>query len=123
MAEKKNIADPQKVYTIKFSKDQEPTLVAMGVNTNYYDYNGVCFLSPPDRPHMIRGKVGRLTRTEFIFISEGYKPGEWEFAELTYDVLKAGFYKQLYGGEELLKLVHNTKELQDYYRGHFPEYT
>lgn len=120
--EKQPIADPKKIYTIRMAGEKEACSIAMNVDISGKKFDGICYLTPADRGHMIRGKVGKRTENGFTFISEGFSPGEWEFTELTYDVLKAGFYKHIYGGEQLLKQVHNTQELQDYYNSNFPDY-
>lgn len=120
---KLQIADPEKIYTIRMPGEKEPESIAMDVDTSGKKIDGICFLTPPDHGHAIRGKIGDRKKNGFTFISKGYKQGEWEFEELTYDVLKAGFYKHIYGGEQLLELVHNTQELQDYYHENFPDYT
>lgn len=119
---KKQDADPKKIYTIRFPGEAEAIIIAMTVDTSKEKFKGIRFLTPPDRDHMIRGKVKRFTKNGFVFTSTGYCPGDWEFTELTYEILKAGFYKHIYGGEHLLKLVHNTQELQDYYNENFPDY-
>lgn len=120
---KKKTADPNKIYIYKFPGDTEFKAIAMDVDASREKFNGICFLTPPDRAHMIEGRIGKQTEHGFTFISKGFRPGEWEFEELTYDVLKAGFYKHIYAGEKLLEQVHNTQELQDYYHENFPDYT
>lgn len=117
----REIADPQKIYIYRFPHT-EFLEVAMDVDISRKKFDGICFQTTSGHGHAIKGKVGRKTESGFTFVSEGFEPGEWEFKELTYDVLKAGFYKHLYGGERLLKKVHNTQELQDYYHEHFPDY-
>lgn len=113
--DKQPIVDPKKIYVIRMTDEKEPVSIAMNVDLAFRDFKGICYLTPPDRPHMIKGKMGKKTENGFTFISEGFEPGEWEFTELTYDVLKAGFYKHIYGGKQLLEQVHSTQELQDYY--------
>ena len=120
---KKQIADPKKIYTVKMPGEEEATLVAMDVDISRKKFAGICFLTPSDRGHMIKGDLGEATADGFTFISTGFRSGEWVFTELTYDVLKAGFYKHIYAGDQLLKQVHNTQELQDYYHDNFPDYT
>ncbi len=114
-------ADPQKIYIYRFP-NREFLEIAMEVDTSRKKFDGICFQTTSGHGHAIKGKVGRKTESGFIFISEGFEPGEWEFSELTYDVLKAGFYKHIYAGEKLLEMVHNTQELQDYYHANFPDY-
>lgn len=116
------IADPKKIYIFRFPGETEVTGIAMMVDISMKKFPGIIFLIPENRGHAIRGKPGKKTKTGFTFISEGFEPGEWVFEELTYDMMKAGFYKHVWDGEQLLKLVHNTQELQDYYNTHFPCY-
>lgn len=120
---KRQTADTGKIYMIRFPGEAEAKTIAMNVDTSGKKFDGIRYLTPPDRDHMIEGKVGGQTKDGFQFTSTGYRSGKWEFTELTYDVLKAGFYKHIYGGEQLLEQVHNTQELQDYYHENFPDYT
>ena len=119
---KKRYADPEKIYTVRMAGDAEANMVAMDVDDSGETIDGICFLTPPDHGHAISGRMGKQTENGFTFLSKGYAKGEWEFAELTYDVLKAGFYKHLYGGEHLLELVHSTEEIREYYHKNFPSY-
>lgn len=122
MAEKMT-ADPNKIYVIRFPGDEEASEIVMNVETERKGFSGICYLTPPDHGHMIQGHPEKLTKDGFIFMSTGYMPGKWEFTELTYDSFREKYYKLVYGGEQLVKLVHNTRELQDYYHENFPDYT
>ena len=53
----------------------------------------------------------------------GEQSERWEFTEMTYDIFRDGFFKQVYGGGQLLEKVHNTDELVNYYYSNFPDYT
>lgn len=123
---KKQIADKNKLYAIRRPQDKTASEIVMNVETDRAGFAGICYLTPPDRGHMIEGKVEGLTWDGFAFIADqgGGKDRRerWEFIEVTYDNFKKEFYKIVYGGEKLLEQVHNTQELQDYYHANFPDY-
>jgi len=116
------IADPNKLYALRFAGDKEAKEIVMNVETDREGFSGICYLTPPDRGHMIDGTMGEKTKGGFTFNSTGYKPGEWEFAEVTYDNFKSKYHKLAYGGEQLLRQINNTRELEDYYHDNFPDY-
>ena len=119
---KQGYADPQKLYAVNFPDGASE--IVMKVTTDRKGFKGICFLTPPDRGHMIKGSVETQTENGFIFLADrGGQRERWEFSEMTYDKFKDGFYKQVYGGAQLLERIHNTEELVDYYYSNFPDYT
>ena len=124
---KQKIADRGKLYTIRRPKEKTAGELVMNVETDREGFAGICYLTPPDRGHMIPGKVGDLTWDGFTFIVD-YGGGKsrrekWEFIEITYDNFKSEFYRLVYGGEKLVEQFNNTKELEDYFHDNFPDYT
>ena len=122
---RKNIVDKGKLYALRFPKDKTASEIVMNVETDREGFAGICYLTPPDRGHMINGKVEGLTWNGFSFIADQGKGHRerWEFTEVTYDNFREEFYRIVYGGEQLLEQIHSTKELEDYYHENFPDYT
>ena len=69
---------------------------------------------------MLRGKLGKKTKTGFTFIVSQWENTEIEFIEITYENFKNEFYKIVSHPEEVLAQVSNTNELIDYYHRTFP---
>lgn len=118
----KKIANPNSLYALRFAGDREASEIVMNVETDREGFQGICYLTPPDRGHMIDGKMGDRTKDGFTFITAD-RQEEWEFIEVTYDNFKSKYHKLAYGGDQLLRQVNNTRELEDYYHDNFPDYT
>jgi hypothetical protein len=112
--------DGKKVYAIKFADEQNYTSIACrcefrnipkGKKTR--GFNGLCYLVPPDRSHMIAGAVTEETGDGFKFNSAGYAPGEWTFTEITIDNLAQ--FADLIMADPRLDAVSTTEELQKYF--------
>ena len=114
------IVDRNKVYAVRFRENEEATDIALYAEMGYRGFEGICYLSPPERGHMIEGKLGKKTKTGFIFIAPQWRTPEIEFIEITYENFKNEFYKVVSHPEEVLAQVSNTQELIDYYHRTFP---
>ena len=120
---KNSIVDKNKIYVVKMAGYEKALELAMYADPDYYGFKGICYFTPIDRGHMIRGKLGEKTDTGFTFIAgeDSFAPGVWEFIELTYENFKNEYYKIVEAGEELLAQVSNTAELEEFYHKHFPD--
>ncbi|GHV19593.1 hypothetical protein FACS189425_10290 [Clostridia bacterium] len=108
--------DGKTVYAIKFAGDLDYTSIACRCELrNEDDFKGLCYLTPPDRPHMIEGEVTQENGAGFKFRSDGYSPGEWEFKALTLDDFRKKYHKLVIGGEQIARNVNSTEELYDYF--------
>lgn len=114
------IVDKNKIYAVKHTTDKAATELALYVDPNFRDFEGICYLTPGVRGHMIDGKLGEKTDTGFTFIPKHFNAGVWEFIEVTYENFKAEFYKLVEAGDELLSQVSNTAELEEFYHRNFP---
>lgn len=119
MASKKSWVDKNKIYAIKMTSEEKAYSLALSVVPAFRDFKGICYYTPGERGHMIKGHLGRKTDSGFTFISEGFDPGEWEFIEVTYENFKDEYYKIVISGEQILKEVSNTQELIDWYHKNF----
>lgn len=108
-----------KIYFIQRPGEETATHLAMKVDLDYRKFKGLCYLEPPCRPHMIRGRFGKKTANGFTFKTED---GEWEFVEMNYENFSREFYKFVIGGEKLKAQFKTTEELQNYYNNNFPDY-
>lgn len=123
MAKQANV-DKTKLYALRREGEKEASEIVMNTETGWHDFKGICYLTPPDRGHMIKGKVGDATDNGFMFIADrGNRLEEWEFTEVTYDNFKEKYHKLVYGGEKLVEQCNSTKELEDYFHDNFPDYT
>lgn len=119
MAKQTGIVDNGKLYAYRLPGEKKFFDFALKVDPDYHGFKGICFVSPPRHPHMIKGKLGGKTATGFTFIADkdAYAPGEWEFVELTYENFRDEFCKIcMDGGESVLAEVSNTEELIEFYR-------
>ena len=66
----KEIVDYNKVYAVRFRENDIATDIALYAQLGYRGFEGICYLSPPERGHMIRGELGEKTSTGFTFIAE-----------------------------------------------------
>ena len=116
------MVDKNKIYAFRWPGKKNAAEVVLYVDADYHGFKGICFLSPPNHGHMIKGQLGRKTETGFTFIADkdAYSAGDWEFIEITYDNFKQEYHKLVEGGEEILAAVSNTQELQDWYHLNFP---
>lgn len=80
------------------------------------------FISPPERPHTQPGEVIRSTEDGFVFRSDGFKPGEWVFREVTIETFRRWLYKHVGAGEAISAKINTTEDLHEWYRRnfHFP---
>ena len=119
MAKQTGIVDNGKLYAYRLPGEKKFFDFALKVDPDYHGFKGICFVSPPRHPHMIKGKLGKKTATGFTIIADkdAYAPGEWEFVELTYENFRDEFCKIcMDGGESVLAEVSNTEELIEFYR-------
>lgn len=116
------MVDKSKIYAYKWPGKKTAVELVLYVDADYPGFEGICFLSPPNHGHMIKGKLGKQTEKGFTFIAdkEAYAAGEWEFIEINYNNFKQEYHKLAEGGEEILAVVSNTQELQDWYHRSFP---
>ena len=114
--------DNTKVYAMRLAGDDEFASVAMRceLRDDPGGFKGLCFLTPPDRGHMIEGALVEETGEEFKFKSTGYAPGVWEFQALTIDNFRKRFYKLVIDGEEIGQSVNTTEELYEWFNREFP---
>ena len=119
MAGKKSWVDKNKIYAVRMAEDDKAQSLALLVDLAFGNFKGICFYTPGERGHMIKGHLGKKTDRGFTFISEGYDPGEWEFIEVTYENFKDEYYKIVMSGEQILEEVSNTQELIDWYHRNF----
>ena len=90
MAKQTGIVDNGKLYAYRLPGEKKFFDFALKVDPDYHGFKGICFVSPPRHPHMIKGKLGKKTATGFTFIADkdAYAPGEWEFVELPGRILQ-----------------------------------
>ncbi len=122
MTDKTQIVNPDKIYAIKLPGSDHACTLAMNVAPDYNGFNGICYLTPPDHPHMIEGKLGKKTKRGFTFMPDAHPSGEWEFIEATYEDFCREYYKFLIGGKQVLEEFHSTEEMENYYHKNFPDY-
>ena len=114
--------DATKVYAVRIAGNDFYTTIAMICELRNEDgFTGLCFLSPPDRPHMIEGTETKNTSQGFKYLSTGYAPGWWEFEELTIESFRDQHYKLVAGGDEIGRCVQSDKELHEWFNSRFPE--
>lgn len=120
MGKKTDAVDRNKIYAVKVAGAESASSIALYADLNYYDFEGICFLTPPDRGHMIEGRFGKKTKNGFTFIPDGSGKGEWEFVEVTYGNFCEEFHRIVEGSDEILAEVSNTEQLQEWYHRRFP---
>ena len=114
------IVDRNKIYAVRFRENGKASDIAIYAQLGYRGFNGICYLSPPERGHMIEGALEKKTSTGFIFIASQQENEKIEFIEVTYENFKSEFYKIVSHPEEVLAQVSNTQELIEYYHRTFP---
>ena len=113
--------DNKKVYAVKMAGDDDYSTIAM--RCEYRDtegFTGLCFLTPPDRGHMIPGAVIQDTRRGFKHQSTGYAPGWWTYEALTVKNFRARHWRLVIGGAEIARSVQSDEELHDWFNREFP---
>ncbi|MDR0946328.1 MAG: hypothetical protein LBM87_01085 [Ruminococcus sp.] len=112
--------DRRKVYLLKFPNDEDFTAIACDCQLwDKQDFKGLCYLTPPDRGHMIPGELISENENGFIFHSDGYEKGDWNLRELTIEDIKFNYQKIVGGGNMLSKTINNTEELHQWFRSEF----
>ncbi|MDR1688328.1 MAG: hypothetical protein LBS21_06925 [Clostridiales bacterium] len=108
--------DKIKVYAVKMAGKKKYTGLACGCEyrADPETFKGLCYLTPPDRGHMIPGEILKETRTGFEFMSTGYAPGKWVFTEVTADNFQKKF-GHLIMDDERLDFINTTEDLQEYF--------
>lgn len=119
-AAKKQVVDRSKVYAIRMPRRDEATSIALYAEMGYEGFNGICYLTPPERGHMIEGKLGKKTKTGFTFTAERWDNRTMEFIEVTYENFRSDYHKLVEGSNEILAEVSTTEELQDWFHRAFP---
>lgn len=110
-----------KVYFIRYPWEEKATHIALQVDTAYKGFEGICFIEPPCRPHMIEGSIGEKTENGFTFHQSS--GGTWELVEMTHENFTQEFYKYVTGGKQLAERYQTTEELEAYYSENFPDYS
>ena len=76
MAKQTGIVDSGKLYAYRLPGEKKFFDFALKVDPDYHGFKGICFVSPPRHPHMIKGKLGKKTATGFTFIADTHPPPE-----------------------------------------------
>ena len=119
MAKKQDFVDRNKIYAIRTADSDRATGIALYAEMGYEGFAGICYLTPPERGHMIDGTLGKKTSRGFTFQPDG-RTGEWEFIEVTYENFCKEYRQLVEGSEEILAEVSTTEELQDWFHRAFP---
>ncbi|GHU43918.1 hypothetical protein FACS1894111_10330 [Clostridia bacterium] len=109
------------VYAIKFIGDKDFTSLACHCQLwDNPDFKGLCYFTPEERTHMIKGEVTKESGVGFKFRSDGYAPGEWEFKALTLDNFRKEYHKLMIEGEKIAQIVRSTEELYNWFNTNYP---
>lgn len=116
----------RKLYAIKFPDEEESSEIVLNVEfwndppTEHSNgFKGICYLTPPERGHMIRGEIIEEHEWGFIFHSDGAFEGNWTFTEVTLDSFIEVYGECVMGSSHIASQVANTKELQDWFYKEF----
>ena len=119
--DKNGWVDKNKLYALSHEKGGDAIELVMYVDPEFDDFGGICYLTPGSNGHMIDGNMGEKTDQGFTFFPVAMgKNKEWEFIEVTYENFKNKYSKIVEGGKEILTMVSNTAELEDWYHDKFP---
>jgi hypothetical protein len=110
------LIDRRAVYAVKFPNEEDFQNLAMDVHIHK---GNLRFLSPPDRGHEIEGKLGTETKDGFTWISDHTFAGEWHFKICTIDDFRDKYYKFIYDGATIAKIIQTTEDLHEWYRKNF----
>ncbi|MDR1603217.1 MAG: hypothetical protein LBS10_00225 [Gracilibacteraceae bacterium] len=111
--------DKGAIYAIKKADEKDYKEVAIQVEIRDY-FNGVCYVVPPERGHMIDGMVTKETDEGFKFNSTGYAPGEWTFTLVTLANFRKDFHRLIIGGAKIGQEVNSTEELNQWFNDQSP---
>ena len=113
--------DRRKVYVWKWAGEKEFQGIALDVHMFENNQDGRRELRFDDtvHGHMIPGEIVKETENGFLFRSDGFKPGEWEFKELTIEAFKRKYYKIVGNGEVIASVIKTTEDLHEWYRKEF----
>lgn len=116
--------DRRKVYVYKWTGEKDFGSLALDCHMHQRkgEVEKELWFEDPGRPHMIAGEVVKETESGFIFRSDGFRPGEWEFKELTIEDFRRKYYKLVGEGETIAAKIQTTEDLHEWYRKtfHFP---
>jgi len=110
------LIDRRAGFAVKFPNEEDFQNLAMDVHIHK---GNLRFLSPPDRGHEIEGKLGTETKDGFTWISDHTFAGEWHFKICTIDDFRDKYYKFIYDGATIAKIIQTTEDLHEWYRKNF----
>ena len=79
------------------------------------DFTGLSFLTPPDRAHMIEGKIIKNTKIGFKYLSTGYAPGCWGFEALTIKNFRERHGRIVVDGRKITRSVNTIEALYEWF--------
>lgn len=115
--------DRKKVYIYKWTGEKDFTGIALDCHIHQRageDWKELWF-DATGHGHMIQGEIVRETADGFIFRSDGYRPGEWTFKELTIEDFRRKYHKLVGTGEAIAAKITTTADLHEWFRRQFKE--
>lgn len=111
----------KKVYVYKWAGEKEFNGVALDcqMHKDRLSSENQLWFDATGHPHMIKGEIIRETADGFTFRSDGFKPGEWEFKELTIEDFRRKYYKLVGAGEAIAAKINTTEDLHEWFRKQF----
>lgn len=113
----------RKVYLYKWAGEKEFIGIALDCHMHQRtgeDWKELWF-DATGRGHMIKGEIARETQDGFVFRSDGFKPGEWIFKELTIEDFRRKYCKLVGAGEAIAAKINTTEDLHEWFRKQFGE--
>lgn len=110
-----------KLYKITFPQGSEAIYdVAVGVEFRDSEkFKGMCYLTPPDRGHMIRGEFKEGNSEAFVFTSTEVFQGDWVLNRITKDNFVTECRGLIVGCSAIDDKCETTEELEEWFYSRF----
>ncbi len=82
-------------------------------------FKGLCYLTPPDRGHMIRGEQKSGDSERFVFTSSKTFQGDWTLTRITKENFLERCQGIVMGCVEINEECKTTEELEDWFYSRF----
>lgn len=82
-------------------------------------FRGLCYLSPPDRGHMIPGEITSVDGEDFVFTSSGFCAGDWKLKRITMERVLEKNPESTFGTALIGRRFESTLEMERSYYNQF----
>lgn len=84
-----------------------------------HGFKGMCYLTPPDRGHMIRGEFKSGDSDAFVFTATQAFPGDWKVKRITKENFITECERIVVGSHTIDEECKTTEELEKWFNSRF----